>query len=368
MIFAAVALSASLPSQAYDVGGHHYTLSAIFYSDDHQHHAHARPQRLIEAFCAQLPDLSMELDAITQREHVVFNPREMLWGAMGRCTTPSCTHMVASQFYLHALTGTDAGPVRSAAIDIIRDIDARIAGVNAGAPKDMHQRLANLWCERGFAAHLFGDTYAHATLKNPDTLYPTGLGHTRDMHEPDYMLARDARSMPDATRWSAWVRRAAAVLGHGNDGDEVARIAAAVDYRDGEDDGEKALQARLADFISPAWKPYAPAVSEWNRPLVPSRRWWIFGRIEDNLAQVILENTCRMQLARFAGQVGLPAIAGSIPQCDVVWSDYRDVAMEHFAGRGVHPGCCDERALRQDRLEDGCRQGKCPNTAGDDRR
>lgn len=58
-------------SLAYDFGGHHYTLSAAFHDDSNGSKSEDyKPLRELEAFCSELPDLSQELDATTQRIHV----------------------------------------------------------------------------------------------------------------------------------------------------------------------------------------------------------------------------------------------------------------------------------------------------------
>ena len=355
----ALLLSLCTTSAAYDMGGHHYTLNAIFSSGNPPPVTHAAAEQLIQAFCAELPDLSLELDAITQRNHVLFDPKELLWGARGRCNTAGCAHMVASQFYLHALTGADTAPVRSAAENIVRAIDAELAATRAAHPADMSQQLVNLWCERGFAAHLLADTFAHSVLANPQKLYPTGLGHTRDMHEPDFMLARDDLAMSPTTRWSAWVQSAAANLSDAQFAAPVIKLAEAVASKDSDDHGEKILQSKLLSYTAAEWNAYTPALPDWNKPSTPSTKWWIFGRMEDAYTQVILQNSCQSQLARFASQVNLSSLGNKVPQCDAVWAGYRDRAMEQFSKQAIQPDCCDADVLRQDKLEYGCHSGQC---------
>ena len=90
--------------------------------------------------------------------------------------------MVASQFYLHALTGAPPESVRNAANQMISDLDTSIQALEKQKAANT-QDIVNLWCARGFAIHLLGDTYAHATLDKPSVLYDPGLGHLRDGHE-----------------------------------------------------------------------------------------------------------------------------------------------------------------------------------------
>lgn len=355
LIIGLLALGLCPAAKAYDVGGHHYTLNALFSADATQ----AKSELLIQAFCSQLPDLALELDAITQRNHVLFDSKELLWGALGKCMSDSCSHMVATQFYLHGLTGTDAAPVRLASIGIIRAIDDEIAAVRAAQSADSPQRLANLWCERGLAAHMLGDSFAHTELANPQKLYPTGLGHARDFREPDYMLARDNKSLPLATRWSAWVQSAAANLSEAMRAGPVIKLAQGVASKDSADHGEAHLQAKLIAHSPPEWNRYVPPISEWNAPQTPSKKWWIFGKIEDAYSQVILETPCQMQIDRFARQANSGGQGANNPQCDAVWAGYRDKAMAQFDKQGVRPDCCAFNKLKQDKLEHGCRSGKC---------
>src|SRR5262249_15888612 len=150
---AAIVLALSATSGAYIEGGHHYTVSAVM-SETRANATPVSPEMLVQGFCAQLPDLAMELDAYTQRAIVLESGSDWQWGALGRCGSEVSRHMVATQFYLHGLTGGTKDRVRKAAADIVREIDTLL-----GAAPSAQERI-NLWCARGFAAHLLGDSYA----------------------------------------------------------------------------------------------------------------------------------------------------------------------------------------------------------------
>ena len=83
-------------ANAYNEGGHYYTLLALFDSiATTPTEEHLREIKL-EAFCAELPDLARELDAISQRVRVLESTGDNLWGLLGRCQTNVSSHMVSS--------------------------------------------------------------------------------------------------------------------------------------------------------------------------------------------------------------------------------------------------------------------------------
>jgi hypothetical protein len=163
------------------------------------------------AFCAFLPDLSTDLDAVILRERVVFNKSDWRWAIAEQCGTNTSRQMVVTQFYLHALSGWDVQPFRKAAHDLASNIMKTIP--TAGADRDM--RL----CELGFSMHLLGDTFAHSRLSESTQtkLYETGLGHFFDGEAPDYMLRRNFPEYEIVhNRWTDWVGFAGQLLGAQN--------------------------------------------------------------------------------------------------------------------------------------------------------
>lgn len=207
------------PAFAYLYFGHYLTVLGILHEA-----ASLRPDdaplsrdQQLEAFCVELPDLADDFDAVTLRLHQLFS---LNWAMRdpGQCRDEGVRHMVAAHFYLHALTGSRPKPVRDAAGDVIAALTRELAarGLDSG-------RRAQLLCERGFATHLLGDSFAHVRLRNSRVpqiepgqngrmLYEAGIGHFLDGKYPDYAFLR-ARDDPDG--WENWVTAANAALASG---------------------------------------------------------------------------------------------------------------------------------------------------------
>src|SRR5690242_11860978 len=94
--FAAVlpALALSSSANAYDIGGHHFTVALVLSQTDPADQAD--PYKITEAFCAELPDLVPELDAVTQRINVLKSSIDTRWGLLGNCNSYVSRHMVAT--------------------------------------------------------------------------------------------------------------------------------------------------------------------------------------------------------------------------------------------------------------------------------
>ncbi len=69
------------------------------------------------------------------------------------------------QRHVHALTGGDPANERA----------------NSG----LYVRSAQSYQQLGWAMHRLGDSYAHTNLINDEKMYPNGVGHLLDWHEPD---------------------------------------------------------------------------------------------------------------------------------------------------------------------------------------
>jgi outer membrane protein OmpA-like peptidoglycan-associated protein len=172
---------------AYDRAGHYYSAAVI--ARKLIPRLDPADARLI-AFCAQLPDESTELDAV-QVYYDAFgrHPIDLLtWSSTGAPPSRAARRMITVQQLLHALTGGDADTVGRAAVRVVRDAVAEVKD----APAD-----PNLLCALGFALHLYGDAFAHRSLRagtwwchsaSGMCMYPTGRGHADDMHLPDYPL------------------------------------------------------------------------------------------------------------------------------------------------------------------------------------
>jgi hypothetical protein len=317
---------------AFESGGHHYTLAAIYhtYPQAQTGSNQTDDERVVEAFCAQLPDLAMELDAVTQRVRVFKSGRDWQWGAFGRCSTPISRHMVATQSFLHSLTGTDVANTRQAAVGIIQDIDRDIVAT----PNP--QERADLYCARGFAAHLLGDSFAHGRLNEPERLYATGTGHWKDGHQPDYMLTRDSATYLSEGRsnannsWSAWVRGASAAFIGRDDGSSGIEVLKSGIDPEGQKDSETRLRTELINYATPQWSPYQPAIYDWLKPGNSDSSW--VRRKYNELSSSVLRETCQDQIDRGpASQTGGQGVPVAVrPQCARVWALYRDYAIRNF--------------------------------------
>jgi hypothetical protein len=299
------------------------------------------PYQRLESFCVELPDLVPELDAVTQRFHVLYSKSDWQWGMLGQCGTPTSRHMVATQWYIHGLTGLKTMTVREAARTIIANRQrAALAATNA-------QDRVNLICEAGFGLHLLGDTFAHSQLSKPDTLYATGNGHWKDKHVPDDILSRDLKTVPTGSlHWGDWVAAAADALERPNNGPQLALLIQPIlrqTDKQGSDYGETSLRDALRNSLAQEWEPYHPFLENWRQD---SR---VTGEILSNV-------NCDGLIQRGLTGVGIDQVDGELPSCDAVWSEYLHVAMQVFARAKADPvhdgglGNCDAMG---DRLSDG---------------
>ncbi len=329
---------------AYDMAGHYYTHAAILRETQNESFD---PYRLIESFCAELPDLAYELDATVQRVRVLKDVNEWEWGVVGNCTTKTCTHMVAIQFYLHGLTGTSPESIRNAATTMLNELQETIDALKKQTGTNVQQNLVNVACTRGFATHLFGDTHAHVMLKDEGLLYKPGLGHAKDKHEPDYVFRRGA------AHWMAWVKDLAAHLGTNNHG-PIQTQAIKPDKPDqknksGEEhrQDECEMQEKLTSLATTRWARWSPPIEDWASSVCPSRK-----STQGKLAQLSdlwspTLKRCQEVLEEGPTTDGKPtktlgtilktlSVPLPIPQCDKVWKDYLGLAYERFnAQKGV---------------------------------
>lgn len=342
------AWSALIPAAAYDIGGHHYIISMILAAappgspDAADAAAAVDPYKRLESFCVELPDLVPELDALTQRIHVVRSRSDWQWGIFGRCATPTSRHMVATQWYIHGLTGLKAEQVRTVAHAIIADRQsAAAAATNA-------QDRVNLICEAGFGLHLLGDSFAHSQLSDPDTLYKTGNGHWKDKHVPDDILSRSLQHLaPNTLHWNNWVTEAAAALGRPDNSPQLALliqpILAAQTAKQGSDYGEASLRDTLHSSLPKDWEPYQPKLESWRQDSP------ITGEIHSDVS-------CDGLISKGLTGAGIDRVDDELPNCDAVWTEYLKVAMRFFAAANADPvrnGKLEDCDATGDRISDG---------------
>ncbi len=171
-----------------------------------------RDQAALLAFCAKVPDLVREFDAVTFFAGVLPSFSGLTSGAFSSCWSRDVHYMVTAHRYLHALTGeTDGGGrdleatrVTDAAAATLSSLLSRIEGPGEADP--------NLVCAAGFAVHLLGDSYSHRQLAKPRRMYSPGLGHFRDNHTPDRILSPAADGTNRSVLYLEFVRKLGDIL------------------------------------------------------------------------------------------------------------------------------------------------------------
>jgi hypothetical protein len=211
---------------AYQAAGHYYTIAALTHlvapaikpADAH-----------LIAFCAQLPDLSSDLDATAVYKSALWHtPGAWLsWARSNKVESDWIRRMITVQQLLHGITGGTASEVQTVAINTLKALWKPIV-----LDQDPANKRAVSLCALGFAFHLYGDSFAHQMMGDhgkPDfeNMYSTGMGHARDLYYPDLPLCAHFASAPRIfrhcdtgnggrfDRWqTAWVK-AAEYLGAG---------------------------------------------------------------------------------------------------------------------------------------------------------
>lgn len=337
-------------AHAYDVAGHYYTHVAIL--QEAYSSPPVDPYRFVESFCAELPDLAQELDAISQRKRVFWS-LETGWITWRRCFTRACVHMLATEFYLHALTGKPTKDIRDAALAVIESLDKEIGHLQTletdpRKAKPEPQHLVNLWCERGFAIHLLGDTYAHSKLRDRANLYYPGTGHFKDRHQPDLLLRRGE------AHWKEWVKQLAQVLRSAPSGSKVARISGSTieqistplwpkgDKRYDKHYGECLMQKQLAEHAD-AWNKWSPGLEDWSGSACGSEqyKWGKWKKFNSYLGPTSGLESCQDVInygphSNSASVTTLRDILNELsptlplPECSTVWENYLARAIKNF--------------------------------------
>lgn len=201
-----------VPARAYDQAGHFYTMLAL--AKTVVPDTRGTEQELV-AFCAQLPDMAVDIDAAAVYSSAVFGKSFFQWARWGTFSTvgsPAINKMVTVQHLLHALTGGQAQATQEVARLVVKEVRASVEASRA----DTKERAASL-CALGFAVHFLFDSFAHVKLDDEHTMYETGMGHAGDWHYPDYPLCAELGAWPrlihhcnfseaEGKRYAAWVR------------------------------------------------------------------------------------------------------------------------------------------------------------------
>jgi hypothetical protein len=173
-------LAASPSSFACNDDGHYYTILAAMYESESLAARNTRDEEKLLAFCAQMPDLAEELEAVTLRIEAFKSFSGWAWGMFTVCPSEQVQHMATVHHYLHGLTGlSDASP------------DAVTAAANKVVERLMSHRKyhtnLNVLCAAGLGLHLLGDSFAHRQLNDESEMYAAGMGHFSAGHRPDYI-------------------------------------------------------------------------------------------------------------------------------------------------------------------------------------
>jgi len=175
---------------AYEGAGHYYTIVLIM--KDLLSQRLSEEQSSLVAFCAQLPDIAEELDAIEVYKSAASNP--IAWAAWGwndKVLNRNIGQMIEVQQFLHGLTGGKSDEVRKVAEEIVKELSDKIPWKSGGIPSTGD---TSSLCALGFALHLYGDSFAHRQLDKPESMYPTGRGHFGDGVRPDRPLFSSFRT------------------------------------------------------------------------------------------------------------------------------------------------------------------------------
>lgn len=177
-------LAACGSAAAYDQAGHFYTAFALARTAQA---GFPDRDRLTVSFCAQLPDMASDLDAVSVYQSAATNPwRWLRWATSDVISGDDLRRMVTLQHLLHGLSGGQAVALQAVAKATVARLQAALAG--AGADR------AEALCALGFGLHLLGDAYAHERLEDAGRppaerkMYVTGRGHAGDWHDPDHVF------------------------------------------------------------------------------------------------------------------------------------------------------------------------------------
>jgi hypothetical protein len=276
-------------------------------------------QMRVVAFCAQLPDETLKLDAMKQYQNLRSTAgfaTYLKWAradfgsdAMSEviAASPPVREMITVQQLLHGLNG-GSGIVTLTTADAILDELADRVEWGTDAPG----KFADL-CSVGLAVHLLGDAIAHRRLGSGDIeavgeMYPTGWGHASDLKRPDRILT-------SATKLTGW-QRYNEEIGESLE-ESVIELAKF-----------KALTAKL-EAASDKWFGKNEAVRE---AIVAEVGTWATG--SSWLPSDHSNQACQVYLNE-----AFPSLVaeGCAPSCRVVWEIYSALAIQKFADNERYP-------------------------------
>lgn len=322
------AAGSAWPVSAYNEDGHFYSVVAELRARTPAFAERERAEAIVTAFCAQMPDLAMELDAVTLRVGVAESPSNWGWSVLGQCWTTEVTHMDTAHELIHALTGTKPKPVTDAAVAIITELRTRRA-TEAFDPVRA--------CAIGFGVHLLGDSFAHQRIGEEGMFtYPPGMGHWRDNHSPDYIVYNGPRER----LWEDYLQKLSQALDLDLDAPILAAFhQIATDNFAGRDDDNKYNQAKIIarlKEIAGAAGPDAETIrTPGDNPSPPAVETY-------NDGAFVLKHSFDEVVSAYRAY--LPLGDENLQYKDV-WNLYMPVATSAFRQQGIRPTCSPEMSI-----------------------
>ncbi len=301
---------------AYNDDGHFFTAISVARSRLPAFADKGQQSAVLMMLCAQVPDLAWEYDAVSLRVRVSKSVQGWLWGGFSACRGSDVCHMVSVHHYLHALTDQDADATTKAARATLTRL------LDQGNAPDIAD--PNRVCAAGFAVHLLGDSFAHRRLREPkNRMYPAGMGHFRDDHDPDYVLYDESR----ADKYLVYARALDQAFQSKTGEAHWAELAKLLkELRDTANSNNKYNEKGLRDALLNGlggdaevriWAPYKPTIEQQAKD-----------------GGLVLSRTCKDVLDTHA-----PAALKGALNCDTVWKRFKEAAVPAFNAAGIKQTC-----------------------------
>jgi|SRR6185369_171730 hypothetical protein len=303
---------------AYNEDGHYYTIAAL------QQERRIIPpgippeQLAVVSLCAQIPDLSRELDATTLKVNSLGTFGGWLWAGFSACRGSDVRNMNEVHHYLHALTDGASNKVDEAAHAILRRLHVAWLADRSDASA----------CALGLGIHHLGDAHSHRRLTNESRMYAPGMGHYSDDHDPDYIVF--PRRQPLWERYVGTLGSALDIAAHAEQRAVFLKITQSRTTGGSRDNAYytqeiikemAALKPPNGGTTLPAWPAGVPAVDRYYEQASWFRRKVLDGSFDEVMRAYI------------------PTQAAQATFADV-WPKYRAIAREEY--RNVrHLAVCD---------------------------
>jgi hypothetical protein len=290
-------------SSAYQREDHYYTVRLALKS--------AVPpldSEALVAVCSQLPDEAPELSAIDVYRRLMTHPADYSrWVLTNSGPAETVGRMVTIQQLQHGLTGGWPPAVREVARRVIQDVLSELRSAPTG---DANTR-ADAACALGFAFHLYGDSFSHQMLKNPDKMYHAGIGHLFDSVLPDLPLVSPTRF----ELWKGYIQSAPGLAPHSALKDMSPLLSEAAEPLRSARHGNAYNQPALREILAALLRGAGLAV-----PYVAFDR-------------SLQSQGCQAMAERQAALNGFPAA----PSCERAWRIFSEAAVKEFDAYDADP-------------------------------